>query len=206
MDNTERFLNEAFANSTGTQRSDMGMYKKFTLNLVNVALPDLIAPELVITYPMSSMSGYITYLNYTAGSNKGATAQGDVFNNPFKLGAVDVNYTAARVVESFTGANSDVEAAWYPVYNGDVLVTKTKGHTVIVTSGSPRTIQINHYPKYTGVSNSLVTALQNVGERDTTLAHRKEIAQANGISNYTGLAIQNTTMLKLLKQGTLIKP
>lgn len=93
-----------------------------------------------------------------------------------------------------------------PVYNGDVLVTKTKGHTVIVTSGSPRTIQINHYPKYTGVSNSLVTALQNVGERDTTLAHRKEIAQANGISNYTGLAIQNTTMLKLLKQGTLIKP
>lgn len=31
LENTEKFLNEAFDNSTGTQRSDMGMYKKFAL-------------------------------------------------------------------------------------------------------------------------------------------------------------------------------
>ena len=30
-----------------------------------------------------------------------------------------------------------------PVYNGDVLVTKTKGHTVVVTSGNPRTETVN---------------------------------------------------------------
>lgn len=31
LENTEKFLNEAFDNSTGTQRSDMGMYKRFAL-------------------------------------------------------------------------------------------------------------------------------------------------------------------------------
>ena len=31
LENTEKFLNEAFENSTGTQRSDMGMFKKFAL-------------------------------------------------------------------------------------------------------------------------------------------------------------------------------
>ena len=76
---------------------------------------NLIANELVIVSPMSSMSGYVAYVQYTAGSNKGETHQGDVFNNPFKLGDVDVNYTAARVVESFTGANSAVTASWFPV-------------------------------------------------------------------------------------------
>ena len=30
------------------------------------------------------------------------------------------------------------------VYNGDILVTKTKGHTVIVVSGNPRTVQSNN--------------------------------------------------------------
>lgn len=28
LDNTARYLNESFANSVGTQRSDMGLYKK----------------------------------------------------------------------------------------------------------------------------------------------------------------------------------
>lgn len=31
LENTNRFLNEAFENSVGTQRSDMGLFKKFAL-------------------------------------------------------------------------------------------------------------------------------------------------------------------------------
>lgn len=73
-------------------------------------------------------------VQYTAGSNKGETHQGDVFNNPFKLGDVDVNYTAARVVESFTGANSAVTASWFPVYDGPATEAKPR-ITSIVTSG-----------------------------------------------------------------------
>ena len=51
LNNTNKFLSEAFENSVGTQRSDLGLWKKFALNLTNVALPNLIAPELVITHP-----------------------------------------------------------------------------------------------------------------------------------------------------------
>lgn len=41
--NTNSFLNEAFDSASATQRSDMGLWKKFCLNLTNVALPNLIA-------------------------------------------------------------------------------------------------------------------------------------------------------------------
>lgn len=116
LDNTSRFLSEAFNNSTGTQRADMGDFKKFCLNLVTVAIPSLIAPELVIVYPMTSMTGYITYIEYTAGSNKGTTKQGEVFNDPFKLGKVDKDYTASRVVETVKlGANAKATLMWGPV-------------------------------------------------------------------------------------------
>ena len=71
------YLSEAFDNSVGTQRSNMGAFKKFTMNLVNVAIPNLIAPELVIVKPMSAMTGYVTYLSFTAGSNKGGVNIGD---------------------------------------------------------------------------------------------------------------------------------
>jgi len=41
LENTNKFLNEAFENSQGTQRTDMGLFKKFALNLTTVALPNL---------------------------------------------------------------------------------------------------------------------------------------------------------------------
>ena len=39
LENTNRFLNESFEQSVGTQRADMGLFKKFALNLTTVALP-----------------------------------------------------------------------------------------------------------------------------------------------------------------------
>lgn len=92
-----------------------------------------------------------------------------------------------------------------PLYDGDVLVTKTKGHTVIVVKGASRPSDKVYYPKYIGSTTSLVTALKAVGEQDATYEHRKEIAKVNGVSNYSGTATQNTQLLKLLKNGTLIK-
>lgn len=59
----------------------------------------------------------ITYINYTAGTNKGETVQGDLFNNPFKLGEVDVNYTANAVVEPLNAGTGNV-LAWTPVVKG----------------------------------------------------------------------------------------
>lgn len=92
---------------------------------------------------MSSMSGYITYVEYTAGSNKGETAQGDVFNSPFGLGKVDPNYTADRVVETTKAVQESskvvAQLAWTPVMvddagklvQGKILkgVTEVTGYT-----------------------------------------------------------------------------
>lgn len=90
------------------------------------------------------------------------------------------------------------------LFNGDVLVTKTKGHTVVVVSGNPRRVNA-YYPKYKGASGSIITALAAVGEKDTSKAHRAKIAAANGITNYAYTAAQNTKMVNLLKKGKLIK-
>lgn len=125
LKNVNAFLNEAFENSVGTQRADLGAWKKFALNLTTVALPNLIAPELVIVYPMPAYSGYITYLQYTAGSNKGQTHQGDVFNSVFGLGKVDVNYTGSHVVETIEASATTFTPAWTPVLDGKVELQKT---------------------------------------------------------------------------------
>ena len=139
LENTNKFLNEAFENSVGTQRSDLGLFKKFALNLTTVALPNLIAHDLVIVHPMSSMSGYVNYVQYTRGSNKGAYVQGDVINDPFRLGSfkegndgkLDTNYTAAKVCEAkaaATDAKYDVSLMWTPVVPTTVEVV-TAGAT-----------------------------------------------------------------------------
>lgn len=104
---------------------------------------------------------------------------------------------------------SYVSQAKTPVYDGDILVTKTKGHTVIVVSGNARgsapAAGSKYYPQYTGKSSSIVDALAAVGEKDTSKAHRAKIAKKNLIDDYTGTAYQNMTMLTLIKVGKLVK-
>lgn len=89
---------------------------------------------------------------------------------------------------------------------GDILVTKTSGHTVIVVSAptssapSSSTTYKKCDKKYTSISD----ALESVGV-DGSKSNRTKIAKANGISDYTGTAKQNETLLKKLKAGTLKK-
>ena len=103
-----------------------------------------------------------------------------------------------------------------PLHTGDVLVTCSKGHTVVVVKGtdskeepkqSAKPKATDFYSKYTGTSNSIVLALKAVGEKDISFAHRRQIADANGISaaSYEGSAKQNLKLLTLLKNGELRK-
>lgn len=107
----------------------------------------------------------------------------------------------------FEKAISYVDQSSTPVYNGDILVTKSKGHTVIVVSGNPRVSEQtnNYYPKYNGSTKSIVKALSSVGETDTSINHRKKIALENGFTSYSGKAKENIFMLSLLKRGILKK-
>jgi hypothetical protein len=61
----------------------------------------------------------------------------------------------------------------------------------------------NYYKAFN--STSIVDGLKSIGV-DSSKSNRKKIAKANGISNYTGSASQNTKLLSLAKQGKLIKP
>lgn len=90
---------------------------------------------------------------------------------------------------------------------GDILV-KEGSHTVMVLEDGNSNVQTTsnqYYPKYVGNSNSIVEALGSVGEKDTSKAHRYEIAKANGINGYVGSAVENTQLLALLKCGMLKK-
>ena len=121
MRNTSLWLNENFgANSVGTQRADMGTFKKFTLDITTVALPSLIANDLVIVKAMPSITGYVQYIKFVAGSNKGGVEQGTVFNSPFALGAMTPEreaYTSAAVVDVLPGVTDGGEytLAWTPL-------------------------------------------------------------------------------------------
>lgn len=135
LDNVNKFMTEAFENSVGTQRSDLGAWKKFALNLTTVALPNLIAFDLVIVQPMTSISGYINYIQYTAGSKKGQTKQGDVLNDPFRLGKVDKDYTSERVVETFVGDGTKTafKVMWGPIDTDSVKVLVDGAEKVVGT-------------------------------------------------------------------------
>ena len=67
---------------------------------------------------------------------------------------------------------------------------------------STSTKSVSYYPKAT--ASTLVNALKII-KVDSSYANRKKIAKANGISNYSGTAQQNTKLLELLKSGKLIK-
>ena len=86
LENQSSFLSESFDNTVSTQRSDMGLFKRFTMDIATLVLPNLIAPEVVLVKPMTAMNGYITYFDYVKSSNKGASTQGDLIVNPFKNG------------------------------------------------------------------------------------------------------------------------
>lgn len=149
LNNISKFLTEALDNSVGTQRADMGAFRKFALNLTTVGLPNLIAPELVMVYPMTSFSGYVTYLKYTAGSNKGMMTRGQEINSPFAFKGTDGNYTSSKVASNGTWAQNQttINLPWNPVVKGSIELTvgdtlyadDGEGNLKVVTTAGTRT-------------------------------------------------------------------
>ena len=78
---------------------------------------------------MKSRTGFIQYLQFTAGSAKGGVEQGEVFNDPFRLGKMTderVNYTAALVVDAVT-EDGKFTPAWTPLVHGFRTITTKDG-------------------------------------------------------------------------------
>ena len=106
LDNTNRWITESLNNTIGAvNRGDLGDWKKFCLNLTNIAVPSLIANDLVIVHPMTSYSGSIAYLEYVSLTDKGDIAKGDMFNSVFGHGEMNEarqNFTSQIIVETGT--------------------------------------------------------------------------------------------------------
>ena len=81
--------------------------------------------------------------------------------------------------------------------------TKTVSGTATPTQTTkPAIPTVSYYPAFN--STSIVDGLKSIGV-DSSKANRTKIANANGISNYTGSASQNTKLLALARQGKLKK-
>lgn len=86
---------------------------------------NLIAHDLVLVQPLTSMSGYLSYLAFSYGSNKGSVEQGTIVNDPFRLGNYDQNYTSAKVITEAKPATDASGAAsgtlnWKPIIKAHV--------------------------------------------------------------------------------------
>ena len=122
------------------------------------------------------------------------------------------NFTTATekaALEKMGGFKFEEYKAGMVLKAGFILISKKKGHTAIVVEGEPEAASsgaaVQYYPRYTYSGVSIVSALQTVGEKDTSYAHRKKIAIANGIKDYTGSIPQNQELVRLIKAGKLIK-
>ena len=117
LDNTNRWITESLNSEIGaTQRGDMGAWKRFCLNLTNIAVPSLIANDLVIVHPMTSYSGSVAYLEYVSLTDKGGIKKGDTFNSVFghgemggEFGQARQNFTSQIVVENGNKATLEAE-------------------------------------------------------------------------------------------------
>lgn len=61
-----------------------------------------------------------------------------------------------------------------------------------------------YYPKYSGASNSISDILNSM-HIDFSFTNRKRIAIANNIPNYKGTYAQNIELVKLVKNGKLVR-
>ena len=139
LDNTNRWMTESM-NTQATERADLGDWKKFCLNLTNIAVPSLIANDLVIVHPMTSYSGSVAYLEYVSKTDKGDVKKGDVFNGVFGLGDMNEarqNFSAQVIIET---VGSDGKVVLTPMATGkfeggkDAKVVKPNGDVEYITA------------------------------------------------------------------------
>jgi hypothetical protein len=102
-------------------QSSMLPSKTFFLDMVASVIPNTIAPEIVSVQAMESKAGMISYLRFVYGSNKGATTEGQMFNNSLYHGESDEFYSAAEIKGEIV-AEGQKHSMYAPVVAGTVRV------------------------------------------------------------------------------------
>ena len=92
---------------------------------------------------MSSLSGYVNYIEYQYASNKGQTKIGDKISSPFGFGDVDVEFTGEKVTET-ADASGTTTLAWTPIVKGFFDDNGTpKDVKIIATDGTVTYADVN---------------------------------------------------------------
>ena len=159
LHNVSNFMNESFKVAAGTQRADMGSFKRFCMDITSITVPNFVAQDIFMTVPMQSFTGYLSYMEYALGEPKGG-AGGELedapylsamskydqsawnvnnkINSPFTgLGKMDearMNYSGDKVVEVIT--NGQTKLAWTPVVVGSVVNVETGDHYNVDAEGN----------------------------------------------------------------------
>lgn len=128
----------------------------------------------------------------------------------FRFAAVGSSY----VIQNRIGAQRIIDLDCARCFSGSVvhlwdthLGLSARWKLVPVSSGSSNssTTTDGCFPRYTGSSGSIASALSSMGI-NSSFSYRSQIAAANGIGSYSGTAYQNSTLLNLLKRGQLKRP
>ncbi len=152
---------------------------------------------------------YITYICKPAYENATTVKLDKTALTLSKGSAYTLKATTGSKLTTWTSSNKAVAN----VSTGGVVTAVSAGKatiTVKLANGNKATCvitvpSVKYFPKCAASHTSIVNALNSIGA-NYSFDYRKKIAVANAISNYSGTAAQNTTMLKLLKNGKLIKP
>lgn len=114
-----------------TQTADVSYFKKYAINLLSAAVPNLIATDIVSVQPLSSRVGEVRHLKVSYGSNKGAVKKGDQMFGVFQAGNGNTNYSADFIEdEVLTSVDTEASLSWGPVIPGSVvLVNQAKTYT-----------------------------------------------------------------------------
>ena len=97
--------------------------KTFFLDMVASVVPNIIAPELVSVQAMDAKAGMISYLKFVYGTDKGATARGQMFNNSLYKGDFDdMNYSSSLIENEPLADTGDINLAFYPVVPGTLTI------------------------------------------------------------------------------------
>lgn len=136
-------------------------------------------------------------VKYTSGSNKGQTKIGDVFNDPFRLGKVDTEFTGEAVTESVDASSAEaggleVTLVWTPVVkeafgaNQDVKYVKDTGDVVYlqVTDGNKVTIPQNTKGKIAYRYDNVVIPQNDLPTVNAEIASIALVAKARRVAVY----------------------
>ncbi len=128
----------------------------------------------------------------------------------FRFGAIGSSY----VIQNRVGTKRIIDLDNARCFDGSVVHLwdthfnlSSRWKLIPVSSNSFGSSQTSAacFPRYTGTSNSITAALSSLNI-NSSFSYRSQIAAANGISNYSGAAYQNTNLLNLLKRGQLKRP